>query len=190
MTTTADAAPDTPPHEGPNEPLYAEVVVDARTGKPGDTFTYSIPPHVHVGPGHLVRVPFGPRTLNGVVTGLREKPNVDYTRPSPPCEEQPLRTRSASNWGAGLRLLPAPASTRSLPCCRRACAAAPRHTCRWWPTRFPASTSGCRKGRSASSHISARTLARIGAHRSRLPSDRGCGTPSAHWWRRAQRPKG
>ena len=93
MTTTADAAPDLPPHQGAIEPHYAEVVVDARTGKPGDTFTYSIPPHVHVGPGHLVRVPFGPRTLNGVVTGLREKPNVDYTRPiASLVEEQPLLT--------------------------------------------------------------------------------------------------
>ena len=91
MTTTAGAVPDTPPHEGPNEPRYAEVVVDARTGKPGDTFTYSVPPHLQAEPGHLVRVPFGPRTLHGVVTGLRETPNVDYTRPiASLVEEQPL----------------------------------------------------------------------------------------------------
>ena len=93
MTTTADAAPNAPPGEETTEPRYAEVVVDARTGKTGDTFTYSIPPYMHVEPGHLVRVPFGPRTLNGIVTGLRDTPNVDYTRPvASLVEEQPLLT--------------------------------------------------------------------------------------------------
>ena len=93
MTTTASAVPDTLPSREATEPRYAEVVVDVRTGKPGDTFTYSIPLHMHVSPGHLVRVPFGPRTLNGVVTGLRETPNVDYTRPiASLVEEQPLLT--------------------------------------------------------------------------------------------------
>ncbi|MXY59278.1 MAG: hypothetical protein F4Y96_02030, partial [Chloroflexi bacterium] len=93
MTTTADAAPKAPPGEETIEPRYAEVVVDARTGKAGDTFTYSIPSYMHVELGHLVRVPFGPRTLNGVVTGLRETPNVDYTRPIDSLvEEQPLLT--------------------------------------------------------------------------------------------------
>ncbi|MDE2803015.1 MAG: DEAD/DEAH box helicase family protein, partial [Chloroflexota bacterium] len=93
MTTTADAAPDPPPGEETIEPRYAEVAVDARTGKAGDTFTYSIPPYMHVKPGHLVRVPFGPRTLNGVVTGLRKTPNVDYTRHiASLVEEQPLLT--------------------------------------------------------------------------------------------------
>ena len=81
MTTTADAAPNATPHEEAIEPRYAEVAVDARTGKSGGAFTYSVPPHVHVEPGHLVRVPFGSRTLHGVVTGLLETPNVDYTRP-------------------------------------------------------------------------------------------------------------
>ena len=69
------------------------MVVDVRTGKPGDTFTYSVPPLMHVQTGQLVRVPFGPRTLHGVVTGLRETPNVDYTRPiASLVEEQPILT--------------------------------------------------------------------------------------------------
>ena len=59
---------------------YADVVVDAPTGKPGDVFTYAVPQGMDARPGHLVRVPFGRRTLHGVVTGLRETPNVDYTR--------------------------------------------------------------------------------------------------------------
>lgn len=93
MTTTADAAPNAPPHGETTEPRYAEVVVDARTGKTGDTFTYSVPPQMRLRVGHLVCVPFGPRTLNGVVTGLRDTPNVDYTRPiASLVEEQPLLT--------------------------------------------------------------------------------------------------
>ena len=67
--------------------------MDARTGKPGDTFTYAIPSHMHVEPGHLVLVPFGPRRLHGVVTGLLVEPNVDYTRPiASVVEEQPVLT--------------------------------------------------------------------------------------------------
>ena len=90
MTTTADAVPDALPHSEAISLRYAEVVVDARTDKPGDTFTYSIPPHMPVQPGHLVRVPFGSRTLHGVVTGLLETPNVDYTRPIASLVEEQL----------------------------------------------------------------------------------------------------
>ena len=61
-------------------PRYADVVVDAPTGKPGDVFTYAVPQGMAVRPGHLVRVPFGRRTLHGVAVGLRATPNVDYTR--------------------------------------------------------------------------------------------------------------
>ena len=93
MTTTADAAPDAVSQSEACVLRYAEVVVDARTGKPDDTFTYSIPPHMRIGPGHLVLVPFGSRTLPGVVTSLLEEPNVDYTRPiASLVEEQPVLT--------------------------------------------------------------------------------------------------
>ena len=93
MTTTADATPDVIAHGETDALHYAEVVVDARTDKPDDTFTYSVPSHMRIRPGHLVLVPFGPRTLHGVVIGLRETPNVDYTRPiASLVEEQPLLT--------------------------------------------------------------------------------------------------
>ena len=91
LTTVEHATPEAPPPEKAAAPGYAEVVVNARTGKPGGAFTYAIPPHVDVQPGHLVLVPFGPRMLHGVVTGLLEAPNVDYTRPiASLVEEQPV----------------------------------------------------------------------------------------------------
>ncbi len=80
VTIPGNTTPDVLPQQKAAAPRYAEVVVDARTGKPGDTFTYAVPTHMHVQPGHLVLVPFGPRKLHGVVTGLLEAPNVDYTR--------------------------------------------------------------------------------------------------------------
>ena len=81
MSTTDGGAAESRAAEGADgAPRYADVVVDAPTGKPGDTFTYAVPPHMSVRLGHLVRVPFGRRTLRGVVTGLRDVPNVDYTR--------------------------------------------------------------------------------------------------------------
>ena len=93
MTTPANATPRVLPDSEAIPSRYAEVVVDSRTGKTGDTFTYSVPPHMHVEPGHLVLVPFGPRMLHGVVTGLLETPNVDYTRSiASLVEEQPLLT--------------------------------------------------------------------------------------------------
>ncbi len=72
---------------------YAEVAVDAHTGKPGGAFTYSIPQHLDVRPGCLVRVPFGPRTLHGVVVALRDTTDVGYAKPVESLVEQtPLLT--------------------------------------------------------------------------------------------------
>ncbi len=59
---------------------FAEVAVDAPTG-PSRTFSYSIPEGMHLAPGQLVRVPFGPRTIQGVVFELTDTPNVEETRP-------------------------------------------------------------------------------------------------------------
>ena len=59
---------------------FAEVAVDSPTA-PGRTFSYSIPDGLPVGPGHLVRVPFGRRTLGGLVMSLAEAPQVAETRP-------------------------------------------------------------------------------------------------------------
>jgi primosomal protein N' (replication factor Y) len=58
---------------------YAEVAVDAPAGRER-TFTYSIPEGMSVRPGHLVRVPFGPRTLQGVVFSLSPTSQVPKIR--------------------------------------------------------------------------------------------------------------
>lgn len=59
---------------------FAEVAVQAPTG-PARTFSYSIPPHFALLPGHLVWVPFGSQTLLGVVFALAPEPAVPVTRP-------------------------------------------------------------------------------------------------------------
>ena len=58
---------------------FAEVAVDAPSGY-DRTFSYSIPKSLGVRPGHLVQVPFGSRTLQGVVFSLAEVPQVPQTR--------------------------------------------------------------------------------------------------------------
>ena len=53
--------------------LYAEVAVnsDAPYRHP---FTYSVPEHLELTPGQGVLVPFGPRTLQGVVLSITDQP--------------------------------------------------------------------------------------------------------------------
>ena len=58
---------------------FAEVAVDAPTG-PSRTFSYSIPDSWPLATGQLVRVPFGPRTIQGVVFELTDTPRVEGTR--------------------------------------------------------------------------------------------------------------
>ena len=58
---------------------FAEVAVDAPAGH-DRTFSYSVPPPLEVNPGQLVLVPFGSRTLQGVVFSLEPVPHVDETR--------------------------------------------------------------------------------------------------------------
>lgn len=60
---------------------YVEVVVDSRTNVPGDRFTYECPPSLELAVGHLVRVPFGQRTLHGVVVALAQELKLDYVKP-------------------------------------------------------------------------------------------------------------
>ena len=61
---------------------YAEVAVDVPTGH-SQTFSYSIPEGMDLTPGQIVRVPFGPRTLQGIVFSLSPTSQVsdDETRP-------------------------------------------------------------------------------------------------------------
>ena len=58
---------------------FAEVAVDAPAGY-DRTFSYSVPQPLSVAPGHLVRVPFGSRRLQGVVFSLAAVPQVPETR--------------------------------------------------------------------------------------------------------------
>ena len=58
---------------------FAEVAVDSPVGA-GRTFTYSIPKGLQLAPGQLLRVPFGPRTLQGLVFELSGVANAPYTR--------------------------------------------------------------------------------------------------------------
>ena len=57
---------------------FAEVAVDAPTGH-DRTFSYSIPDNLNIQPGQSVKVPFGPRTLQGIVFETVPVPHVDYT---------------------------------------------------------------------------------------------------------------
>lgn len=58
---------------------YAEVAVNSPIAR-RRSFSYSIPSWLTVNVGQGVWVPFGPRTLQGIVTGLTDFPSVDKTR--------------------------------------------------------------------------------------------------------------
>ena len=58
---------------------FAEVAVDAPVGH-GRTFSYSVPHGLEILLGQLVRVPFGPRTLQGIVLSLGPEPQVAEAR--------------------------------------------------------------------------------------------------------------
>jgi len=68
-----------PVSSGLNVMSYAEVAVNAPVKNPR-TFSYSIPAGVTVEVGHGVWVPFGSKTIQGVVCGLSEVPQVESTR--------------------------------------------------------------------------------------------------------------
>ncbi len=59
---------------------YAEIAVDAPVGA-AKVFSYSVPDGMELLPGQTVRVPFGPRTLQGIVLELTDHPQVEETRP-------------------------------------------------------------------------------------------------------------
>ena len=58
---------------------FAEVAVDAPTS-PSATFSYAIPNHLELLPGHLVLVPFGTRKLLGLVISVGNTPQISETR--------------------------------------------------------------------------------------------------------------
>ena len=51
---------------------YAQVIVDLSADAIDRRFTYAVPEGMDVRPGQLVEVPFGPRRLEGFVTGLSD----------------------------------------------------------------------------------------------------------------------
>lgn len=57
-------------------------VVGAPTGAPATGFDYRLPDELsaHVVPGHLVLIPFGSRTVQGVVMGVLDQPAVAETK--------------------------------------------------------------------------------------------------------------
>ena len=59
---------------------FAEVAVDVPMAS-SRTFSYEIPDELTVRPGQLVRVPFGARTLQGIVFSLSAHPQVPETKP-------------------------------------------------------------------------------------------------------------
>jgi primosomal protein N' (replication factor Y) len=64
---------------GYDAPGFAQVAVDG-AGLQARTFTYSVPDELPVRPGHLVWVPFGPRTVQGIVFGLINVPEIEEPR--------------------------------------------------------------------------------------------------------------
>ncbi len=74
---------------------YAEVAVDAPVN-PSRTFSYSIPDRFRLQPGQLVWVPFGRRTLQGMVMELTPAPQVEVTKDIlQPVEPAPLLDATA-----------------------------------------------------------------------------------------------
>ncbi len=59
---------------------YAEVAVNSPLGQ-RRTFSYFVPPEMPVAVGQAVWVPFGPRTLQGIIFELSPLPQVEETRP-------------------------------------------------------------------------------------------------------------
>jgi len=62
-------------------PPYAEVVVDVPAAHGEQVFIYAVPPGVDARPGHLVRVPFGPRRARGIVLRRTADLNAPYVKP-------------------------------------------------------------------------------------------------------------
>ena len=58
---------------------YVEVAVDTPAGRP--TYSYGVPEGLDVPPGVVVWVPFGPRTVRGVVVAAVSEPAYASTRP-------------------------------------------------------------------------------------------------------------
>ena len=60
--------------------MYAEVAVNSPVAR-SKTFSYSIPQGMVLTPGCAVWVPFGPRSLQGIVFSVSDTPLFEDTRP-------------------------------------------------------------------------------------------------------------
>ena len=91
-------------------PPYVDVAVEVPTTRLGDTFTYSVPSGLSLQPGQLVRVPFGPRSVHGVVVRLTSELRVDYVKPvAAVLESEPLITETQlalARWVSGYYMAP------------------------------------------------------------------------------------
>ena len=99
---------------------YARVIVDLSAEAVDRLFTYSVPEGMALVPGQLVRVPFGPRTLNGFVVEFTDTCGISPDRLRSvlgPARETPvvppelmdlaawMRRRYLCNWVDALRLM-------------------------------------------------------------------------------------
>ncbi len=57
--------------------MYAQVIVDIAHENVARVFTYAIPPQLSAQKGSRVLVPFGPRTIEGVVLGITRQTDLD-----------------------------------------------------------------------------------------------------------------
>ena len=119
---------------------YAEVAVDAAVG-PERTFTYAIPPGMHLLPGQPVLVPLLSRRVGGVVFALSDTSEIagDTRRIGARSTRRPCSRRTRLSSRDGLAARPAAHCTRPPPSCfRRTSDAAlcgtsaclPRRSCR------------------------------------------------------------
>lgn len=63
--------------------MYAEVIVDLSAEAVDKRFSYAVPEGMALTPGMLVTVPFGPRTLDGFVVGIKDQCSLDPSRVKP-----------------------------------------------------------------------------------------------------------
>lgn len=98
-----------PSHAPEPGQAFAEVAVN--TGQPSRTpFTYSVPADVAVRPGHAVFVPYGPRIVQGIVTGVTTQTELDAVRPiSALADPEPILDEAhieLARWMSGEYLAP------------------------------------------------------------------------------------
>ena len=72
--------------------MYCQVIIDIVHENVAHTFTYAIPEGMTLSPGQRVRVPFGPRTMEGVIISLSESSDLQPEKIKPvmaPLEDYP-----------------------------------------------------------------------------------------------------